>query len=119
MESELTCFDEVQQNEQNKIMINQSETIVQKTAEIGIQCNMFNLPLRSEDITNLIRSDAELLTWTNIPSYEVLDSIIKCVQLVCEKPKKVNITFEKLIILAFIKIKMNLPFANIAILFRL
>lgn len=96
MDHEDTIIDDVQQLEQRTDNFESEFQQVRKTNEIGIQCNILNLTLRSEDVTNLIRSDSELQTWTNIPSYKVLEAIIKCVDIVCSKPKNVSLSIEKL-----------------------
>lgn len=95
-----------------------------KTKDIGVQCNMFCKKsfegmCGKDDITNLIRSDSELLSWTNIPSSAVLDTVVKCLELVCPKKKRFQVPLKKIIIMAFIKFKLNLSFVHIATLFRL
>lgn len=92
--------------------------------EKGIQCNLicktsYKKLVEKEDITQLIRSDAELMSWTNIPTHAVLETIKTCLELVCPKPKKFEMCLKKLIVLVFIKLKLNLPFVNIATLFRM
>lgn len=103
-------------------------TLIDKpqTNSIGIQCNMHckgsdPYLLREDFISYLIRSDEELISWTNIPMRATLNAMINCLELVCPKKerKRIKMNSKQLVIMAFIKLKMNLPFVNIATLFRI
>lgn len=79
-----------------------------------------NVNNSSFDITDLIRTDEELSSWTGIHSFQLLRAIKDCLELtLVANSKKCYMDLDKLVILVFIKLKMNLTFVTIATLFQI
>lgn len=85
----------------------------------GFDISLYELIISKDDITDLIRTDRELSSWTGIVSYNVLGGITDNLELTLSANfVHFDWDVEKLIILVFIKLKLNLSFATMATLFR-
>lgn len=68
----------------------------------------------------MLRTDKELSSWTGIGSFKILKAIIDSVELtLAANSIKSSMDLDKLIVMVFIKLKMNLPFVIIATLFKI
>lgn len=86
-----------------------------KTFNQSIQCDM---DCDNRSFLKWLKTDDDLLSWTNIPSFKVLNAISQSVLIaVPTELKKIDISLEAVIVLVFVKLKLNLPFVNMATLF--
>lgn len=83
------------------------------------QCEIYdNLIATPTGIIGLIRNDSELSTWTGIPSFKILNAIKDNLELtLTENLVKSPMKLEKIVIMTFIKLKMNMSFTAISTLF--
>lgn len=93
-----------------------------KTRTKSLKKLAFSATCFSEDlhgITNLIRNETELMSWTNIQSYKMLDGIVQCLDLVCHRKERMRIRMNSklLVTMVFIKFKLNLIFLIISFVF--
>lgn len=73
---------------------------------------------RARHFLHLIRNDEELNSWTNIASFKLLDTIVKAIHIAMpDGIKNIDMSLEEAVALVFVKLKMNLPFTNMASLF--
>ncbi|XP_044582950.1 uncharacterized protein LOC123263972 [Cotesia glomerata] len=103
-------------NETHSISISTEENAVMLFKSIGIQVQS---DLMIQKFSSLITSKEELSTLTGIPTFEVLNLLEELVATV--RPKhKTSSRFElrEMILMTFMKLKQNLSYAVLAILFK-
>lgn len=111
----------IESNTENMVLDKTQELLnIPLISEIGLQCNMYESMFNpNEDISDFIRNDRELSSWTRISSYNIFDGIKDTLELTLSANFiKFDWDLDRLIILVFIKFKLNLSFVTIATLFR-
>lgn len=119
--------EEKEQKEDNKHKIEEEviecisepnvEIIFKKFMEVGVQVSSDFI---IQKFSTFITSDSELCTATGIPSFNLLDTIEKLVETV--KPSFIHLNLKlnlrETIIMTFIKLKHNMSYAMLAVLFK-
>lgn len=100
--------------------------VVKTNASVQVNTLDYMFAKKISIIAMIIKSDKSLNTWTGIPTFEVLEKIQGCVEMVYERihgfpsySLNQGMTLEEKVVLCFMKIKTNMSMECIAHLFQI
>lgn len=92
-----------------------SSNIIPTVVDIGVQVKSGDL---FKSFRSLIKNDADLSTVTGIESFQILDTIVDLVKLVGKDDPRSKLDIEGRVIMTFMKLKQNITYAFLAVLFQ-
>jgi hypothetical protein len=96
----------------------QSNDHIPTFADKGVQFDANEFKTTSyNSVVQLIRSGQELGSMTGLPSFDVLDALVKCVS-VLEPNSKFNFPVKERIVLTLMRLKLDISFRCLAVLFQ-